>query len=177
MSLSVSKIARLTVHNALFWSLPLAVAGNNQQKLPNIIIIYPDDLGYGDISCYGATKIRTPNIDRLASEGKSFLDAHTASAASTPSRYCLLTGEYAFRKGIRGPIFLRDSLLINPGQLTFASLSKKYGYVTACIGKWHLGFGNKTPDWNGELKPGPLEVGFDYYFGVPVVNSHPLLFT
>ncbi len=140
---------------------------------PNVVVIFADDLGYGDTSCYGATKVSTPNIDRLASEGRRFTDAHTASAVCTPSRYCLLTGEYAFRGDHWAPVFLKVGLIVDTNQTTVADVMKRSGYNTACIGKWHLGFGEETPNWNGELKPGPLELGFDYYFGMPVVNSHP----
>ena len=144
-----------------------------KSNAPNVIIIYADDVGYGDLGCYGATKVRTPNIDKLAGEGIVFTDAHTASAVCTPSRYALLTGEYPFRKGYFAPVFLKVGSLIDPDQLTLAHLMKKSDYSTACIGKWHLGFGEEAPDWNGDLKPGPLEMGFDYYYGMPVVNSHP----
>ena len=140
---------------------------------PNVVLIFADDLGYGDIGCYGATKLKTPNIDKLAAQGRRFTDAHSASAVCTPSRYALLTGEYPHRKSLYAPVFLKTGLLLDVRQQTIASVMKDAGYETAIIGKWHLGFGEKTPDWNGQLKPGPLEVGFDYYFGVPVVNSHP----
>ena len=140
---------------------------------PNVVIIFADDLGYGDTGCYGSTKIKTPNIDRLATEGRRFTDAHSASAVCTPSRYNLITGEYAFRGDHWSPVFLKVGLLIEPDQTTIADVMKRAGYATACIGKWHLGFGEETPNWNGDLKPGPLELGFDTYFGVPVVNSHP----
>jgi arylsulfatase A len=140
---------------------------------PNIVYILADDLGYGDVGCYGATKIKTPNVDRLAREGRVFTDAHACSAVCSPSRYGLLTGEYPFRIGCYGPLMCQSGLIVDPSQLTLASLLKQHGYATACVGKWHLGFGVKQPDWNGELKPGPLEVGFDYYFGLPVVSSHP----
>ncbi len=140
---------------------------------PNVVVIFADDLGYGDTSCYGATKVHTPNIDRLAAEGRRFTDAHTASAVCTPSRYCLLTGEYAFRGDHWAPVFLKVGLIVDPDKTTVADVMKRSGYRTACIGKWHLGFGEETPNWNGALKPGPLELGFDYYFGMPVVNSHP----
>ena len=143
------------------------------QRPPNVVVIFADDLGYGDTSCYGATKVRTPHIDQLASEGRRFTDAHAASAVCTPSRYCLLTGEYAFRDDHWAPVFLKVGLIVDPSQTTVADVMKRSGYNTACIGKWHLGFGEETPNWNGELKPGPLELGFDYYFGMPVVNSHP----
>ncbi|MBI9017754.1 MAG: arylsulfatase [Phycisphaerae bacterium] len=140
---------------------------------PNVIIINADDLGYGDIGCYGATKVKTPNIDKLAKQGRMFTDAHTASAVCTPSRYGLLTGSYPLRKNLWGPSPVRQGLLIDPEKPTLASIMKKAGYATSCIGKWHLGFGEQEPDWNGELKPGPLELGFDYYFGIPQVNSGP----
>jgi arylsulfatase A-like enzyme len=156
----------------------LAFTGTSCSQLqkpehPNVIIIFTDDIGYGDLGCYGAEKVKTPNIDRLAKEGCMFSDAHSASAVCTPSRYALLTGEYPFRKDLFAPVFHKVGSLIDTNQLTIASLMKKSGYATACIGKWHLGFGEGTPDWNGDLKPGPLELGFDYYFGIPVVNSHP----
>jgi arylsulfatase A-like enzyme len=140
---------------------------------PNIVVIFADDLGYGDTSVYGATKIRTPNIDKLAQQGRRFTDAHTASAVCTPSRYCLLTGEYAFRGDHWSPVFLKVGLIFDENKKTVADVMKDAGYATACIGKWHLGFGEGTPNWNGDLKPGPLELGFDYYFGMPVVGSHP----
>lgn len=140
---------------------------------PNVVVIFADDLGYGDVGCYGATHVDTPNIDRLAEEGRRFTDGHSASAVCTPSRYNLITGEYAFRGDHWSPVFLKVGLIIDPNQTTVADIMKRAGYSTACIGKWHLGFGEETPNWNGDLKPGPLELGFDYYFGVPVVNSHP----
>lgn len=141
---------------------------------PNVVFIFADDLGYGDLSCYGSTKVQTPNLDKLAAEGKRFTDAHSASAVCTPSRYALLTGEYPLRRGLSGAVFFKSNLVIDTEQQTIADIMKGAGYATACIGKWHLGFGKDTPpDWNGELKPGPLELGFDYYFGVPVVNNAP----
>ncbi len=140
---------------------------------PNVVVIFADDLGYGDLSCYGATKINTPHIDQLAAEGRRFTDAHSASAVCTPSRYNLITGEYAFRGNHWTPVFLKVGLIIDSNQTTVADVMKRAGYKTSIIGKWHLGFGEDTPNWNGDLKPGPLELGFDYYFGVPVVNSHP----
>lgn len=143
------------------------------EQPPNVVVIFADDLGYGDIGCYGATKVQTPHIDRLATEGRRFTDAHSASAVCTPSRYALMTGEYPHRKNLNRPVFLKTGLVIDTKQQTTASVMKDAGYATACIGKWHLGFGDQAPNWNGELKPGPLELGFDYYYGVPVVNSHP----
>ncbi|NBQ01863.1 MAG: hypothetical protein EBU27_01295 [Opitutae bacterium] len=112
-----------------------------KSNLPNIVLIYADDLGYGDLSCYGASKVSTPNIDRLAKEGRLFTDGHSTSAVCTPSRYALLTGEYPFRINNYSPVFCEDRLLIDPKKTTIASLLKRKGYRTACVGKWHLGFG------------------------------------
>ncbi|MEM6472036.1 MAG: arylsulfatase [Planctomycetota bacterium] len=140
---------------------------------PNIVLINADDLGYGDLGCYGATKVQTPNIDRLAAEGRRFTDAHTASAVCSPSRYGLLTGRYPLRENFWGPLPFRQELSIDAALPTIASVLKSIGYETAMIGKWHLGFGKGATDWNAPLVPGPVEVGFDYYFGIPSVNSGP----
>lgn len=140
----------------------------------NIILINADDLGYGDLGCYGATRVYTPNIDHLASQGCSFMDFHSCSAVCSPSRYGLMTGRYPSRADLYYPIFARAPCVLDTSCMTIAKVMKQAGYSTAVIGKWHLGFGNNQPvDWNQELRPGPLELGFDYYFGVPVVNSHP----
>jgi arylsulfatase A-like enzyme len=118
--------------------------------------------------------VKTPHIDRLAAEGRRFTDAHSASAVCSPSRYALLTGEYPFRKNLWGPIPNTKPLLVDVRRTTIASLLKRSGYATACFGKWHLGFGDAAKtDWNAPLKPGPLELGFDRYFGIPLVSSHP----
>ncbi|WP_411827875.1 sulfatase family protein [Luteolibacter sp. AS25] len=153
----------------------LLLVGNSfAGKKPNVILIYADDLGYGDLSCYGATKVKTPRIDSLATGGRLFTDGHSPSAVCTPSRYSLLTGQYPFRKNIYAPIFLKKPLIIPEDTFTVADLMKEAGYKTGIVGKWHLGFQDKAPvDWNAPLKPGPLELGFDYYYGVPTVNSHP----
>jgi arylsulfatase A-like enzyme len=147
-----------------------------ESSLPNVVVIYADDLGYGDLGCYGAdtNMVRTPNIDSLAAHGRRFTDAHSASAVCTPSRYALLTGEYPFRENLYAPIFLTANLIIPEDTTTVADVMKNAGYATGMIGKWHMGFQDTYPvDWNAELKPGPLELGFDYYYGVPTVNSHP----
>ncbi|MCM2369796.1 sulfatase family protein [Aporhodopirellula aestuarii] len=142
---------------------------------PNVVFIFADDLGYGDLGCYGATKVQTPNIDRLATQGRMFSDAHSASAVCTPSRYALLTGEYPIRalngKGVWGPLSPFSGLIIDTDTPTIGKVFKNQGYSTACLGKWHLGFGEGKNDWSVPLTPGPNEVGFDYYFGVPLVNS------
>lgn len=160
-----------------YWltSFFLAIAGvaSASEQPPNIVLIFADDLGYGDVGCYGATKLKTPNIDKLAAEGRRFTDAHSASAVCTPSRYALLTGEYPFRQGIWGPCHPNNKLLIDTNKLTIAKLLKKKGYDTSCFGKWHLGFGETENDWKEPIGPGPNDLGFDYYYGVPVVNSAP----
>lgn len=151
---------------------------NTEQKetanLPNIILINADDLGYGDLSCYGATHVKTPNIDKLASEGRSFSDAHSPSAVCSASRYGLITGRYPLRRNYWGAIDgLNQGLTIDTTRVTIAGVLKEAGYATACVGKWHLGLGVDKPDYNKVLKPGPLELGFDYFYGIPMVNSGP----
>ena len=144
---------------------------------PNVVFIFADDLGYGDLSCYGATKVKTPNIDKIANQGKMFTDAHSASSVCTPSRYALLTGNYPIRgnggKGLWGPTPPTSELIIDTTSYTIADVFKTDGYVTAAIGKWHLGFGKGKNNWQAPISPGPLDLGFDYYYGIPVVNSSP----
>ena len=142
-----------------------------QNRKPNIVLIYADDLGYGDVSCNGATRIKTPNIDRIAREGLRFTDAHSTSATCTPSRYSMLTGEYAWRKRGTGVLPGNAPLIIEPGRATMASVLQKAGYKTGVVGKWHLGLGRAGMDWNSEIKPGPLELGFDYSFLMPATGD------
>ena len=135
------------------------------QTRPNIILIYADDLGYGDVSSYGASSLQTPSIDRLAKQGLRFTDAHSPAATCTPSRYALLTGEYAFRKAGTGILPGDAALVIDTDRVTLPSMLKKAGYATGVVGKWHLGLGPKGgPDWNGEIRPSPNDVGFDASF-------------
>ncbi len=142
-------------------------AAASQQK-PNVIYIYADDLGYGDLSCYGATKISTPNIDKLAARGIRFTNAHATSATCTPSRYALMTGQYPWRRQGTGVLPGDAALIIPTDKTTLPKLFQKAGYKTGCVGKWHLGLGDAVEkNWNGEIKPGPNEVGFDYSFIFP----------
>lgn len=143
------------------------VFGQNHSK-PNIVIIYSDDVGYGDLSCYGATKIKTPNIDKIASEGIRFTNSHTTSSTCTPARFGLLTGQYPWRKQGTGIAAGNAGSIIDPNQYTLADLFHDEGYKTAAIGKWHLGLGGaEGPDWNGNIKPSPNDLGFDYSFIIP----------
>lgn len=138
------------------------------QQKPNVIFIYADDLGYGDVSSYGATKISTPNLDKLASQGIRFTNAHATSATCTPSRYAVMTGQYPWRRTGTNILPGDAALIIPTDKTTLPKLFKETGYATGLVGKWHLGLGTAIEkEWNGELKPGPNEVGFDYSFIFP----------
>ena len=179
----MQRILIVTILLAAWPNQPLKAGQPPAFQRPNVLFILADDLGYGDLSCYGATKVSTPNIDRLAAEGRRFTDAHSPSSVCTPSRYNLLSGRYAWRTWAKtGTVWANDPLLIEEDRFTLADLFKQQGYATAGIGKWHLGFGKPDipgwdrvlgPDYNRELKPGPLEVGFDYYWGFPHVGQKP----
>ena len=126
---------------------------NSDPKKPNVIIILADDLGYGDLGCYGAKNVKTPNVDRLAQQGIRFTDTHAVAATSTPSRYSLLTGEYAWRRPDTDIAAGNAGMIIRPEQYTMADMFRSQGYRTCAIGKWHLGLGDKagTQDWNAPL--------------------------
>lgn len=141
---------------------------------PNIVVVLADDLGWGDLSCYGASKIRTPNIDSLASEGIRFTDAHAASAVCTPSRYALLTGRYCWRSPLKDGVLMgHGPALIEPSRDTIASVLRSAGYSTAAIGKWHLGLGWKHLDgsiWDAFSGSDPLQ----YELGDPLVKHREM---
>ncbi|HEY2892921.1 MAG TPA: arylsulfatase [Pirellulales bacterium] len=151
-------------------TLTLAAAGAER---PNIVLILADDIGYGDLSCYGAKHAKTPNLDRLAREGCRFTDAHSPASTCTPTRRALLTGVYSWRQQAGSTIAPGDyPLSIEPRTTTIASVLKQAGYKTGVVGKWHIGLGAAGgPDWNGEIRPGPLEIGFDYAFLVPATGD------
>ncbi len=143
---------------------------------PNIIVILSDDYGYGSSGCYGANPdlVRTPNIDRLAKEGRRFTDANTTSSVCSPTRYSVLTGRYCWRTSLKFEVLSTFAPLhIETTRFNMASMLKGIGYHTAAVGKWHLGYGtaDDSPKWRtdytAELSPGPLDIGFDYHFAVP----------
>lgn len=139
-------------------------------KRPNIVYILADDLGWGDLQCYNReSKIRTPHADRLASQGMRFTDMHSPSAVCTPTRYGILTGRYCWRTRLKnGVLWGYDKSLIEQGRLTVPALLKSAGYATGGVGKWHLGLGSADKvDYSKPHKPGPLDHGFDYYYGIP----------
>jgi arylsulfatase A-like enzyme len=160
-----------TAAGALGGPLMLPRAQGAPGGRPNIVLIYADDIGYGDTGPYGATRVRTPNLDRMAAQGLRFSNAYCSSATCTPSRYSLLTGEYAFRKPGSGVLPGNAPMLIEPGRTTVASVLKKAGYATGVVGKWHLGLGAGNVDWNAEVKPGPEAIGFDYSFLIPATGD------
>lgn len=156
-----------TLFILLFIFITTGFSQNKSTKIksrPNIIVIYLDDLGYGDLSCYGANAINTPNIDMLAKGGVRFTNGYASSATCTPSRYALLTGVYPWRNKDAKILPGSAPLLIGTEQQTLPKMLKQTGYKTAVVGKWHLGLGTGIVDWNKKLTPGPNEVGFDYAY-------------
>lgn len=155
---------RLLICSIIFFFSQICTA----QKITNVIIIYADDLGYGDLSCYGATKLKTPRIDALAKGGLRFTHSHSTSPTCTPSRYALMTGEYPWRKQGTGVLPGDAALIIPTNATTLPGQFQQAGYKTAVVGKWHLGLGDSVQkNWNVSIRPGPNDRGFDYSFIFP----------
>lgn len=168
-----------------------------EEKPPNIVFILADDMGYGDVKCYNPERclIDTPQMDKLAKEGMRFTDAHSSSAVCTPTRYSVLTGRYNWRTHLqKGVLYGYGEPLIDSSRMTVASFLKQHDYVTACVGKWHLGLGlpttggalegaeegKKVPaniDWTGTITGGPVALGFDYFYGISAsLDMHPYIY-
>ena len=191
LKFSISMKAQTLLLSCLATGMSMNVTAQDK-KQPNIIFILADDLGYGDLSYLNEQgKIKTPHLDKMASEGVVFGDAHSSSAVSTPTRYGVLTGRYNWRSTLKnGVLHWYATPLIPSGRTTMASMLRNQGYNTACIGKWHLGFNFPTKDgqkpvdkpdaynldFNKEITGGPCDVGFDYFFGVDAPNYPPYCF-
>lgn len=161
------KKANLKIMFPVLGAAGIAAGGcaSSQGQKPNVIIIYADDLGFGDISCNGSETISTPNVDALASDGIRFVNAHSTSSVSTPSRYGLLTGQYPWRKNGTGIAAGNAGMIIRPEQYTLADMFCDAGYATAAVGKWHLGIGETAiQDWNGTVTPNLSDIGFQYSY-------------
>ena len=146
---------------------------------PNVVMIYADDLGFGDLECYGAIGVRTPNVNRLSENGVRFTNAHAVASTSTPSRYSLLTGEYPWRKSGTDVAAGDAAMIISPDQYTVADVFKEAGYTTAAFGKWHLGLGSQTgkQNWNAPITPALGDIGFDYsYIMAATADRVPCVF-
>ena len=168
-ALSILSLLPFANTNGVFASEPA--------KRPNVIIIYADDLGYGDLECYGARTVKTPNVNKLAQNGIRFTNAHAVAATSTPSRYSLLTGEYAWRKPDTDVAAGNAAMIIRPTQFTMADMFKSQGYATGAFGKWHLGLGDVTgeQDWNAPLPASLGDLGFDYHYIMAATGDRMLL--
>lgn len=157
--------------SAIMGAALMPLQADESVSKPNIIIILGDDVGYGDLSCYGATQVKTPHLDRLAKNGLRCLDSYAPTAVCTPTRFAMLTGEYAWRQPGTNILPGDAPLCIKPGTVTLPSILQEAGYVTGVVGKWHLGIGKGKTRYTGEMKPGPLEIGFDHCFIFPATND------
>lgn len=167
------------VLGAVLSTSPAFAKDKKAAKLPNVLIIYADDIGYGDLGFNGSATISTPHADRLAAEGIRFTNAHAPAATSTPSRYAMLTGEYAWRREGTGIAAGNAAMIITPDRYTLADLFKDAGYYTGVIGKWHLGLGSKTgaQNWNEVVSPNPFDIGFNYsYIMAATADRTPCMF-
>lgn len=151
---------------SLFALTGTATAADQASRRPNVIILMADDLGYGDLGCYGATLVNTPHTDSIAARGVRFTQCHASASTSTPSRYGLLTGEYPWRREGTGVAAGNAAAIITPDRFTMADMFQQAGYKTGAFGKWHLGLGSQTgeQDWNGKLDHTPRDIGFDYHY-------------
>lgn len=157
-------IILIVVAQATLMSCSSTPYAQEKSQKPNIIIIYADDLGYGDVGAYGATALKTPNIDKLAKGGVQFTNGYASSATCSPSRYALLTGEYPWRNKNAKILAGTAPLIIDTAQITIPKMLREKGYHTGIVGKWHLGLGDGNVNWNQRISPGPNEVGFDYAY-------------
>lgn len=169
MKKDIKNLSLLSAASLAALSGVTASCNSNEVKLPqrpNVIIIYADDVGYGDLSCNGEPTVNTPNVQRLSNEGIRFTNAHTTSSVSTPARFGMLTGMYPWRFPNTGIAPGDAAMIITPETYTVADMMKSVGYTTAAVGKWHLGLGDKKgkQNWNGEITPGLNDIGFDYSY-------------
>jgi len=193
LRLCASASLRQIITACLLTAASISVANSADAPRPNIVYILADDLGYGDLGCYNReSKIPTPNLDRLASEGIRFTDAHSPSSVCTPTRYALLTGRYCWRSRLKAQVLGPwGTTLIEDGRLTAPQLLRNHGYATHCVGKWHLGFDWPTKDgqpagsrqnvlsnvdFTKPIPSGPITRGFDSYFGVDLPNYPPYIY-
>ena len=169
-----SKCTLVAVTAALLLAPRAALTAAQPQRpaKPNIVFILADDIGYGDFSCYGTKQVKTPNVDRLASEGLRFTDAHATGSVCTPTRYAFITGQYAWRNPAGAGILSGEApLAIDVNKPCTASVLKRAGYTTGLVGKWHIGLGEGVINWNSDIQPGPCELGFDYAFYYPATGD------